>query len=116
MEILDEAGNALTDVSLFLSSVGKEDFKILALYATPYLELFGDVTVGWLLLWQAVIAQDKLNKIFELFYTTKGMEGSGLGLSMVQRFVESLGGRIAVESRVGAGSTFNMIFPKNDTA
>jgi signal transduction histidine kinase len=61
------------------------------------------------------IEQDKLNKIFELFYTTKGMEGSGLGLSMVQKFVESLGGSIAVESRAGAGSTFNMIFPNNDT-
>jgi signal transduction histidine kinase/pSer/pThr/pTyr-binding forkhead associated (FHA) protein len=58
--------------------------------------------------------QDKLNNIFELFFTTKGMDGSGLGLPMVQRFVESLGGTIAVESRAGAGSTFRMVFPKID--
>ena len=63
VEILDTARKALINASMFLSDIGKKDFALLALYATPYLELFGDVIVGWLLLWQAVIAQEGLTKI-----------------------------------------------------
>jgi signal transduction histidine kinase/pSer/pThr/pTyr-binding forkhead associated (FHA) protein len=59
------------------------------------------------------IYKDKLKKIFELFYTSKGMDGSGLGLSIVQKFVESLGGTVSVVSQADVGSTFSMVFPKN---
>ena len=65
IEILVNALNALKETSLFLSETAKKDFKILALYATQYMELFGDVTVGWLLLWQAIIAQEKLSGLME---------------------------------------------------
>ncbi|OGP54774.1 MAG: hypothetical protein A2Y65_08780 [Deltaproteobacteria bacterium RBG_13_52_11] len=65
VEILEAAKDALADVSTFLAEIQKKDFPVLALYAYPYLELFGDVTVGWLLMWQAVIAQDKLAKLAE---------------------------------------------------
>ncbi len=58
------------------------------------------------------IESDKQNKIFELFYTSKGTDGSGLGLPMVQRFVERLGGELSVQSEVGVGSTFELLFPK----
>lgn len=58
------------------------------------------------------IEPDKQSKIFELFYTSKGTEGSGLGLPMVQRFAERLGGQISVQSDVGVGSTFELLFPK----
>jgi hypothetical protein len=63
--ILDAANKALGDVSMFLAEIQKKDFPLLALYAYPYLELFGDVIVGWLLMWQAVIAHDKLAKLAE---------------------------------------------------
>jgi signal transduction histidine kinase/pSer/pThr/pTyr-binding forkhead associated (FHA) protein len=59
------------------------------------------------------IYKDKLKKIFELFYTSKGMDGSGLGLSIVQKFVESQGGKVSVVSQIDVGSTFSMVFPKN---
>jgi hypothetical protein len=65
IEILEEAGNALSDVSSFLLHSQKKDFSLLALYAYPYLELFGDVTVGWLLMQQAVIAQEKLDCLMQ---------------------------------------------------
>ncbi len=65
VEILDAAHTAWTDVSTFLVDIHKKDFPLLALYAYPYLELFGDVIVGWLLMWQAVIAQAKLTKLVE---------------------------------------------------
>jgi signal transduction histidine kinase len=57
------------------------------------------------------IESDRINEVFQLFFTTKGTNGNGLGLPMVQRFVESLGGKITVESKVDNGSTFNLNFP-----
>jgi len=77
INILEVAKEALSDVSMALVKIHKEDFRVLALYATPYLELFGDVTVGWLLMWQAVIAEGKLTALAE----EKGIETDGrLGL------------------------------------
>jgi len=66
------ARKALADASAFIAETGKKDFPLLALYATQYLELFGDVIVGWLLLWQAVIAQKALDKII----SSKGIDGT----------------------------------------
>jgi two-component system, NtrC family, sensor kinase len=57
------------------------------------------------------IKPDQMNDVFQLFVTTKGTKGSGLGLPMVQRFVERLGGTITVESKVDEGSTFNLNIP-----
>ena len=41
-----------------------EDFAEPLLYATPYLELFGDVSIGFMLLWQALVAQRRLEEIY----------------------------------------------------
>lgn len=40
------------------------DYVVPLLYATPYLELFGDVAVGFMLLWQALIAHRRLHEIY----------------------------------------------------
>jgi signal transduction histidine kinase len=42
---------------------------------------------------------------------TPGMEGHGLGLSIVRRIVEKLGGEVCVESEIGEGSKFSFILP-----
>ena len=57
------------------------------------------------------IEPDRVKNVFQLFFTTKGTKGSGLGLPMVQRFVKSLGGTITVKSKVDKGTTFNLNFP-----
>lgn len=62
-ELLEAAKNALADVTFFFAQKGREDFIVPVLYATPYLELFGDVTLGWLLLWQAVIAWQRIKEM-----------------------------------------------------
>ncbi|KMK67253.1 ATP-binding protein [Puniceibacterium sp. IMCC21224] len=61
------------------------------------------------------IPQDKLQKVFEPFFTTKRTgEGTGLGLSTVYGIVKQTGGFIFVDSVVGAGSCFTLLFPSHD--
>lgn len=56
----------------------------------------------------------KNRKIFERFYQAEsGHEGSGIGLSLVQRLVELHHGHITLESKVGEGSTFSIYIPQD---
>ena len=57
-----------------------------------------------------------LGSIFRPFFTTKG-QGTGLGLSLVQRIVEAHGGRIEATSAPGQGSQFTIRLPlRKDSA
>ncbi len=61
----------------------------------------------------AGIKPEIMVRIFEPFFTTKETgQGSGLGLALCSTFAETLGGRIAVESKPGAGSTFRLWLPR----
>ena len=62
------------------------------------------------------IPKDQQKAIFEEFYrvrdeSTKDIYGTGLGLSIVKRILESLGGRIEVDSEPGKGTTFRVSLP-----
>ena len=57
------------------------------------------------------IPEDKLDKIFEPFYTTKA-DGSGYGLSIVREVVWRNKGEITVKSKIGRHTTFYLEFPK----
>ena len=55
-------------------------------------------------------------RIFEEFYRASnaresGKEGTGLGLSIVQAIASAQGGEVAMESEVGAGTTFRVLLP-----
>jgi len=51
-------------------------------------------------------------RLFEKFFTTKEPgHGTGLGLAMVHRLLEEMGGRIEVRSREGRGTRIRLIFP-----
>lgn len=63
----------------------------------------GDTGVGML--------PDLISRIFEPFYTTKGPQRSGLGLSVSYGIVHRHGGQLSVESRPGQGSTFSLRLP-----
>ena len=58
------------------------------------------------------IPKEELPHIYDTFYTTKPEgEGTGLGLSVVQRLTGKHGGKIQVESEPGQGTTFRLVFP-----
>jgi len=56
------------------------------------------------------IEAERLSTIFDRF-NPYSESGSGLGLALVRRLVESLGGQIAVESKLGHGTTFRFTLP-----
>ena len=57
-----------------------------------------------------------LDRIFDEFFQIKNpardhSNGSGLGLAIARRLTEALGGKLTVESKFGAGSTFTVTLP-----
>ncbi|RYZ38311.1 MAG: PAS domain-containing protein [Myxococcaceae bacterium] len=50
--------------------------------------------------------------IFQTLEARDKVEGTGIGLSVVKKIVETRGGRVAIESEPGAGATFHVYWPK----
>jgi signal transduction histidine kinase len=53
-------------------------------------------------------------KVFECFYSgskDRSHPGTGVGLHLVRRNIETMGGRVELESEEGAGSTFSLVLP-----
>jgi signal transduction histidine kinase len=65
------------------------------------------------------IAKESIPKIFDEFFRSENAKkevkiGTGLGLSIVKQIVENYGGNITVQSELGEGTQFNIIFPKQN--
>lgn len=60
------------------------------------------------------IAPDEQERIFDRFYRGQpgeGPRGTGVGLAVVRRYADLMGGVVEVESEVGRGSTFSLVLP-----
>ncbi len=57
------------------------------------------------------MSQETQKRIFQPFFTTKS-QGTGLGMAIVKKLLEQLGGEIQVESAPGQGTTFTITIPK----
>ncbi len=66
------------------------------------------------------IPSNEKDRVFERFYKVdksreKNSNGAGLGLSIVNNILESMNGKIEVQSELGKGSTFSVFIPTNFT-
>jgi len=60
------------------------------------------------------IPADQLARIFNIFESTKGARGTGLGLAVSQKIIREHGGDIAVETKPGFGCRFVLSWPRID--
>ncbi|WP_223593093.1 sensor histidine kinase [Neobacillus bataviensis] len=58
---------------------------------------------------------EQLERLGEPFYSTKGKNGTGLGMMVVYSIVRAMDGNIWVESELGVGTTFHFEFPTIST-
>lgn len=58
------------------------------------------------------MTKEVATRVFDPFYTTKGVANSGMGLSVSWSLVERYGGDIQVRSRLGRGTVFRIQLPK----
>ncbi len=57
------------------------------------------------------ISEDVNSRVFEDFFSTKGSEGTGIGLLVAQKVAEDHGGKVTFTSQPGQGTTFTVTIP-----
>ena len=58
------------------------------------------------------MSEEVKEKIFEPFFTTKGKLGTGLGLNTSRKILENYSAEINVDSEIGVGTVFTIVFPE----
>ena len=100
---MEDSGGVL-DVNVNDVVIDKKE-ELIGMRKGHYVEIkLSDTGIG--------IPPEIIGSIFEPYFTTKGPGGgTGMGLAMVHGVVESYGGKIAVDSQVGKGTSFTIYLP-----
>ena len=87
--------------------LNEADSKLMNLKAGDYVQIsITDTGMG--------MSEEVRNKLFDPFFSTKGDEGTGLGMSQVYGFVQQTGGNIYVYSELGHGTRIVINLPRNE--
>ena len=57
------------------------------------------------------ISEENKRRIFDVFFSTKGTKGTGLGLAVTRKIIQEHGGTLEVASEVGEGTSFTVSLP-----
>jgi two-component system NtrC family sensor kinase len=60
------------------------------------------------------ISEDDVQRLFSLFESTKGSRGTGLGLPVSRKIMQEHRGDVLIESRLGEGTCFRLVWPPSD--
>ncbi len=59
----------------------------------------------------AGIPENLSHRVFQEFFSSKGTEGTGIGLLVVQKVAEEHGGKVSFDSKPGRGTVFTVVIP-----
>ncbi len=106
-ELMEVVNNLVDNAIKYTPSQGEVQVKVSASDGHAILEVC-DTGIG--------IPPDVQNRVFDRFYRveqsgTEQIGGTGMGLSLVKAIIEAHGGRVWLESRLGAGTIFYVRLP-----
>jgi signal transduction histidine kinase len=123
IQVRHPLGKVVVDVFLLnsvLQNILSNALKYAAPGLKPKIEIWSEDSDKVVRLWikdnGIGIAQDHQQRIFGMFHrlhTTERFSGTGVGLAIVKKAVERMGGQVGVESKVGSGSSFWIVLPKS---
>ena len=64
----------------------------------------------------AGIPENLSHRVFQEFFSSKGTEGTGIGLLVVQKVAEEHGGKVSFDSKPGRGTVFTVVIPSAPAA
>ncbi len=98
-----------------LLSISTQNITLSAIEAERYNLIAGDFICLTITDNGCGMSDEVKRQIFEPFYTTKGDEGTGLGLSQVYGFINASQGEIHVYSEANIGTSFSIYLPRNQS-
>ncbi|MBD2465906.1 PAS domain S-box protein [Oscillatoria sp. FACHB-1407] len=115
--LLSAIGHRSTLIQVVMNLINNA-MKFVAPAMHPRIEIWTEDVEDWTRLWIqdngigiAVEQQERIFNIFERLHGLDAYPGTGIGLAIVRKGVERMGGRVGVESQVGQGSRFWIELP-----